>query len=406
MTAQLDELLTTFRRWLHLPDAGALYAVLAAVAANRMAGDPVWLLVVGPPGGGKTEILGPLGGLVDVHPAATLTVASLLSGTPKKEREDGARGGLLRVIDEFGIIVCKDFGSVLSMNRDARAELLAALREIYDGSWTRHVGTGGGQTLGWAGKVGLVAACTPAIDSHHAVMGSMGERFAIYRLPSVDDAAQARRALSHAGREREMRADLAAGVRTFFAGINFERKPEPLEEADLARLITLAVLAVRCRSAVERDSHTREIELIPQPEAPGRLAQVLARILGSLRSIGADDATAWRVVTKIALDSMPALRRTTLEQLIALDGTQITTGLLAETLGYPTTTTRRTLEDLTAHGLVARDAGGQGKADRWAATQWARDHWNATVPETSEPLISKPQRVFDDFSGTLESEVY
>ena len=30
----------------------------------------------------------------------------------------------------------QDFGSVLSMHREARAAVLAALREVYDGSWT------------------------------------------------------------------------------------------------------------------------------------------------------------------------------------------------------------------------------------------------------------------------------
>ena len=49
----LGETVAVFRRWLYLPDPTALYAVLGAVAANRLAGDPVWLLLVGPPGSGS-----------------------------------------------------------------------------------------------------------------------------------------------------------------------------------------------------------------------------------------------------------------------------------------------------------------------------------------------------------------
>src|SRR5213076_55141 len=124
------------------------------------------------------------------------------------EHASDAKGGLLRSIGGFGIIAAKDFGSVLNMNRDARAAVLAALREIYDGAWTRHVGTDGGRTLTWAGKVGLVAGCTPTIDRHHAVMGAMGERFVLFRLPEVEGDEQARRALAHAGREGAMRAEL------------------------------------------------------------------------------------------------------------------------------------------------------------------------------------------------------
>ena len=213
----LDDVAAVFRQHVYLPDLAPLHAVLGTIAANRLDGDPVWLLLVGPPGSGKSELLRSLAGLDDVHPAATLTEAALLSGSPRREHADDAKGGLLRAIGDFGIVLCKDFGSVLSMNRDARAQVLAALREVYDGAWTRHVGTDGGRTMHWQGKVGLVAGCTPTIDRHHAVMAAMGERFALLRLPEVDGDEQARRALAHAGGETAMRHELAAAVQDMFA---------------------------------------------------------------------------------------------------------------------------------------------------------------------------------------------
>ena len=187
--------------------------MLATVAANRLeAFDPLWLLVVGPSGGGKTETIAGISGLADVRPAATMTEAALLSGTSTREKAAGAKGGLLREIGDFGILTLKDFGSVLSMHRDARAAVLAALREVFDGEWVRHVGTDGGQALHWRGKVGLVAGATPAIDQHHAVLAQLGERFVFYRLDVDDAGAQARRSLRHQGREREMRRVLREAV--------------------------------------------------------------------------------------------------------------------------------------------------------------------------------------------------
>jgi hypothetical protein len=301
--AELERTVSVFQRWLYLPDRGALLAVLGTVAANRLDGDPVWLLLVGPPGGGKSEILQALAGLPDVHATATLTEAALLSGTPKRERDATAKGGLLRVIGPEGIILCKDFGSVLSMHRDGRGQVLAALREIYDGSWTRHVGTDGGQTLSWAGKVGLVAGCTPTIDRPHAVMGAMGERFAFLRLPEVDSSEQARRAYAHAGHEREMRQELGAAVAALFACPLL--KPTEPGDADIEWLIALTTLVVRCRSAIERDGYTREIELIPEAEAPTRLIIVLSRLFAGLSAIGVGDREAWAIVQKVALDLIP-----------------------------------------------------------------------------------------------------
>jgi hypothetical protein len=146
----------------------------------------------------------------------------------------------------------------MSANRDARSAVLAALREIFDGAWTRHVGTGGGRTLHWSGKVGLIAGCTPTIDRHHAVMGAMGERFLLFRLPQPDSDKHARRALAHAGHEAKMRAELAAAVaRLFELPASKERARR---SADDERLISLATLVVRARSAVERDGYSREIK--------------------------------------------------------------------------------------------------------------------------------------------------
>ena len=379
--AALGNAVATFRDWLHLPDPGALYMVLATVAANRAEGDPVWLLLVGPPGGGKTEVLNPLAGLPDVFPAATLTEAALLSGTAGKDRAKDAKGGLLREIGSFGILLLKDFGSVLSMNRDARAAVLAALREVYDGAWTRHVGTDGGRTLSWAGKVGMIAGCTPAIDSHHAVVGAMGERFVLYRLPAVDAEPQVRRAMGHAGREGRMRQELAGAVASVLREVVGTLLTEPPTEATTDRIVAVSSLAVRCRSAVERDGYTREITLIPDAEAPARLALVLLRLYNALRAIGVDATTTWDLVTKCALDSMPAIRRIVLADLLAHPADATTTEI-AGRAGYPTQTARRALEDLMAHGVLDRTPGGQGRTDTWHVTPWTRGKW-PTVPETS-----------------------
>ena len=221
-----------FERWLHLPDLGPVYVTLAAAAAHRVDGDPAWVMVVGPAGGGKTEVLNSLSGLSDVHAAATLTEASLLSGTAKKEKAADAKGGLLREIGDSGILVCKDFGSILSMHREERARVLAALREVYDGEWNRRLGVDGGRMLAWAGKLTLVAGSTPAIDQHHAVMASLGERFVMYRL-AVDDADQhARRSLSHTGKEKQMRAELREAV------VGLLRRPRPRQHRDAHRAPT------------------------------------------------------------------------------------------------------------------------------------------------------------------------
>ncbi len=320
--------------------------------------------------------------LEDVYPTATLTEPALLSGTAKRDRDKGATGGLLTTIGEAGIILCKDFGSVLSMHRESRGQVLAALREVYDGSWTRHVGVDGGRTLSWSGKVGFLGGCTPTIDRAHAVMATMGERFLLYRLPEVAPDRQATLALAHAGREVEMRAELGRAVAGVFAAEL--REPRTLTAAERGRLISLATFAVKARSPVERDGHTREIELVPESEAPARLAKVLEALLAGLDSLGVERERAWQVTTKAALDCVPRLRRQVVE-LLSRTG-ELGTKEAAVALDYPTRTTRRALEDLTAHRIVRRAQAAKNK-DTWRLTETAANWYaHARVPDLSERL--------------------
>jgi hypothetical protein len=345
-----------------------LYATLGCVAANLMPGDPVWLMLVGPPSCGKTEILCSLLSLPHTHLASTLTEASLLSGTPNRDKAKGSRGGLLRNIGEFGFLIAKDFTSVLSMSREARPQLLAALREIFDGQWVRNVGTDGGKTLAWAGKVAMLAGVTPTIDRHHGVMGAMGERFVFCRFPDLDEGAYIAAAVKHLGAERKMRDELAAVVAGLFADLRIPDSYPPFSSEAIDRLTALCKLGVRLRSAVERD-YRGEIELIPDPEAPSRLALVLRRLLAGMELVGVPTEEAWRVLGSIVMDSAPKIRRQALA-LLAERGEQSTSDIAAR-LGYPSATTRRALEDLVAHRIGVRAPQGKGKPDLWRLHEWA-----------------------------------
>jgi hypothetical protein len=363
----LGEVMTIFDKWLKLDDHTPIYAVLGAVAANLLPGDPVWLGVVAPPSSAKTEILNALLRLPNVEPTATLTPAGLLSGTPKRQRSRETKGGLLPKIGDFGIVVLKDFGSVLSMRPDTKAEILAALREIYDGSWTRQLGTDGGVSLTWSGKVGLIFGATEAYDDHHSVIGSLGDRFLLCRLRS-SSTGLLRKALNHTGdATTAMRTELAEAVAKLFD----KKLPAPpkLSETEIQRLEDVVSLAVCLRAHVNRDRHTREIESIHGVEGPGRLGLALERLLAGLTVIGVDRRKALEIMENVALDSTPPMRRHAFELL----GEQpVTTRDIARGLKLPTNTTRRVLEEIAAHGLAVRshaaNATGdekQGGADLW-----------------------------------------
>jgi len=301
--------------------------------------------------------------------------ASLLSGTKKSEHAPDAKGGLLKEIGEFGIVIFKDFTSILSMNRDSRQTVLAALREIYDGYWTRCVGSDGGKSLRWKGKIGLIAGCTPVIDSHHAVISTMGERFTYYRLPvadSQDAAEQARRAINNVSHVSEMRDQLSTAVKEIFGQFNFNELPSRVESHEQDRLINLAMLACRARSPVERDPIERHVLFTPQPEAPARLAAVLTRLFCGLRTIGVKDELAWKVITKVGFDCVPSPRRELFQGLANKAENSLSTQSLMAIARCSKTATRRALEELELLGILENVPGVTSKSpDYWALSQQA-----------------------------------
>ena len=319
---------------------------------------------------------------------------------------------------KFGIILCKDFTSILNMHREKRQAVLAALREVYDGSWTRVLGTDGGLVLRWEGKVGFLGGVTPTIDRHQAVMATMGERFVLYRMPELDDDRQARAALAHAGLGSRMRLNLLNGVHDFFRGLDLTEIP--LTSGEENYLISLARLVVRCRSAVERDPYTREIELIPPPEAPTRIVIVLNRLYVGLRAIGVDPQNAWRIVRKVGFDCMPVLRRILLERMAKQPRDWMKTHDLSEATRYSQTTVRRHLEDLRVHGVLERASIDDYNSDAWRLSDWTestleelkapgRSDGTAPTPDssvTSQPAVpdmSAPPGTVPDVSGAPSS---
>ena len=117
------------------------------------------------------------------------------------------------------------------------SEMLDALREIYDGKWVRHLGTDGGKTLNWEGKLGLIFGCTEAYDSHYAVIGALGDQFLLYRLPT-SRAGQFERAMLHTGdRFKLMQDELAAAAAGLFAGLGDPLPtPRPMTEEESLRI--------------------------------------------------------------------------------------------------------------------------------------------------------------------------
>lgn len=394
----LDEAHRVFRRWFGPDyDLDALDAVLAAAAVERLDGDPVWLLLISGPGNTKTETVTSLAGAGALVRSSISGEAGLLSATAKKERSKDATGGLLREIGAHGVLVVKDFTTILSMNRDRRAETLGALREIYDGAWTRNVGSDGGRTLSWTGRIVVIGAVTSAWDQAHAVISAMGDRFALLRIDSGKGRmAAGRQALANVGHEEQMRTELAAAVAGALAGVAAKAPTITLAVEVNEILLAAANLVTRARTAVERDYRGDVIEA-HAPEAPTRFAKMLAQIARGCLSLGMGERAAVGLALRIAADSMPPLRLLVLRDLDAKPSSR--TSDVRERVQRPRSTVDRTLQELHVLGLAVYEDLGDGLGWRYSLVDGidlaALDH-----NQKCSPLPQDPQEGMDPATGS------
>lgn len=367
-------------------------AVLAAYLANQLPGEPVWLMVVGPASSGKTATLDLVRGLDSVFEISSLTEAGLLSGTPSKEKTKEATGGLLSEMGPFGVILCKDFSTILSAKKDDFSNIMAACRHIYDGQYSRTLGVDGGKSLSWTGKAGFIGATTEVIDSKQETRQQLGERFLMFRLESdmQNSLRIARRALQSDASDADGIEELKMLAKTIAGFFKAPCRLPNLPQEVIDHLASLAFMVARARSTLDRNAYTREVENPLSSEEPARLSKQLRTMLFGYLLIGCTDEEALERVTKLALDSMPLAKKRLLLHLHESTGTP-STSELAEMLAISSKATMRLLEDLKVFGL-ARRIDINSNYTVWELSDVAREHLDGVLA----PITTLEEIPFND----------
>jgi len=413
----LDDVIASVREYMWLPDPGPVIVVLAAVVANLLQGDPTWLILVGAPSSGKTELLNMLLDLADVHEISETTRAGLLSGSAVADGDTEATGGVLEQIarspHRYGLLLFKDFTTTLSTAAESRGEILALLREVFDGRVSRSLGTKGGRIFKWRNcKAGALAACTGVIDT--VDMGLMGDRPMYYRYPDAtpdDSRTAARMAMGNSGRERDMRAVLAAKVAAYVAGLDLDRTEAPpsLSPEETDDIIDLATLAVKARSSVIY-RRNGEVSLVPVPEEPPRLAAQLCRMAGVMARLGVDAVERRRLLTELALGGVHKDRRAVLTYLARYSTADMprSTKNVAVRVRIDPDAAREHLQGLTALGLVEWAGSERDNSEAWHASDLTAQLWPSTecVSDASEPVAEAAPKVIANVAGAIDADPF
>jgi len=361
----LDDARDTFTRWLGDEyDLDALHFALALAGVERLDGDAPWGLIVSGSGNAKTETVTAAEGAGATVTSSISSEGALLSATSRQERASDATGGLLRKIGSRGVLVIKDVTTILSMNTEVRLSVLGALREVADGFWERNVGTDGGKTLTWRGRIVVLGAVTTAWDTHHGVISAMGDRFLLLRVDSsqrVSRLASGRQSLANIGHEDVMRSELRAAFGGVITGMAADGVT--LTESESERLLAVANIVTAARTGVERDRQGNVVDAHAF-EAPTRLVKYLGQVVRGGVAIGMDRADALRLAVRVAHDCVPPLRMAALRTVAANPGNN--TSEVARLVDKPRSSVDRSLQEL--HLLDLLTVTSDGADTRWRYT--------------------------------------
>lgn len=371
---KFQDIQEVFESFLLLEDKDLIWLTLASVIGNQMMNRrPIWLMLVAPPSSGKTTALNALIGLKvynamgeavePIHSISDLTENSFASGA---QRSDGETS-LLMKIPKGGMMVFKDFTSILSKNADAKRIIMGQLREIYDGTYVKRTGTG--KDIIWNGKIGALAGVTESVYQHLESLSVMGDRFMLYQVPQPNRKEMLRFKLrqEREGKTEDVQMPIAKDLVHKYmqrAYANLSSIPINLTPEMEDEIISVADFCTMVRSGIITNDYSGEIVFVPQPEMPARMfEQMLA--LGStfayMRKLDNPELTNEEALTKndikimykIAFDSIPVTRRIALNYLVKFTSGVATTAL-ATKINYPSKVVQMWLEQLNALGVVRR----------------------------------------------------
>jgi len=363
-----EEIEKVHHKWFHIEDEDYLKVIHACILSHQFNADPLWLLLVAPPSTTKTSFLLPATHLPDVFAISDITSKTLFSGDkpmPTDKRQPSFMYNLTRYEkDDFtkthGILIFKDFTTILQLNHDQRSEILQQLREIYDGGYNKSVGKSGSVPIKWEGKVTFLAGCTEFYEEFRQIDQTLGERYLLYK-PKIDDKNRVKMALkstAQIGLRSVMKKELEDAVKNYHLTTKIEKDIDKIHIPDdiLLACANMSSLVTKLRSSVKRD-YRGEITQVPNPEAPTRLHNQLIVLMKALTIINKQFEVTdeeYRIAQKLAIMTVSNDRYALINCFINESGERVdkTISDLAQETGHPYSTIRRTLENLRLFGAL------------------------------------------------------
>lgn len=363
---KLEDIKKEIQKYQYFEDTNIIDVSLASIIATRLKlGDPIWLILIGPSSGGKSQILRPLA-LTDerfIHRVDDVTENTFLSGM------SGGDVSLLTRIGSQGLIVISDFTVLFSKAKEARASILSQFRMIYDGEMIKYAGNKA-KPLHWKGYLGVLAGSTPSIYSHFEEVADMGERFIYYRMKEYDAEKATKLSMDRNLYGKKLDETLSDLYREYIkevvTGYSSEVIVLPTEFQN--RILKIALFAEKIRTTAHFDYKDRTlITKVPIPAMPMRVALQLTAVGKGLFAMRKHENSIlsendMRMIEWCGYSLANEEKRACLRVLAQYDfGVEGSTQSIADLIGLSTSVINSVLQNLASVGVLKRTGGSGDK---------------------------------------------
>jgi hypothetical protein len=365
---RLNRLLSLFKEWLHIEDETLLYTLVATKISHHIPGDPIWLMIIGPSSGGKSEYLravtqGKEKSIDD------LTAHTFVSGykPPRGDKDEEIPHFAQTLANNIWYIY--DLSILMSKNSDERSQILSDMRMIYDGKITKKYGN---KVTAYAECPNntLICGTTPVIDNTILEDQLLGTRFVTYRIIPNNRKAMMDAIDSIQDRMPLMREHLKLAVKEFEELLDYT--PPILTQVENQNLQLLSNMTTLLRTAVAFDRQG-EPSNIAYPEEPGRLYKQIKKLYTSYLVAGLTQDEAMRCIRKVCVDNINPIRIKLLISMRLLQGPAygeyVTTTQLHIHTGLGKKTVKSHMHAMNMLGMVSfsveEDIYGRITKDKW-----------------------------------------
>ena len=353
-----------------LPNSPTALKLVLSVAVSCTYKNPLmlWLLLVGVPSSGKTDLVRLIKDADATYYLDNLTQNAFISG--ERATKSNKVHDLLPLLDRHCLVI-KDWTSIFSLDEKMTKKLLGDLVGIYDKEFTKFSSRRG--NVSYSSAFSQLGCITPAtLNKHTNYMNMIGPRFLAYTMPpSNSEDANTSYKLIFSDKDRsEIEKEARRYASSYLNQISKQTiNIKPFSKEIQNYLRAAAELMSNCRGIVilqsasfknEDGEEVKYFEILDvQVEEPWRaiqqlisLAQYLAFVPGK-EEVGIEELA---IIKEVVISSMPADRSQALRA-IKNQGGQITAKELADLSDKSPRTSRRLLDELFALKVLEKNKG-------------------------------------------------